>query len=209
MKNKGIFLTAALASLLSASSADSATIIPSGGITATAGSVFGPNDARFVASNTLDGIVTEGNRDSHQGTHWLALEGNLTETITFDLGGSYALSNMEVLNTSNTNWNDSETDTFTIAYSTDGVTYTAPSAPIALQDFDLGFQTVSLTGTASHVQLVVTNSGVVDGNHLGANAPNAEARVGLNEVRFFQVPEPSAGILGAFGALLLLRRRRR
>ena len=151
MKKHRFFLLTALAGFISASSAISATLIPSGGITATAGSVFGPNNALFVASNTLDGMTNEGNRDAHQGTHWLALEGIRTETITFDLGASYALSHMEVLNTSNTNWNDSETDTFTIALSTDGVSFSAPSAPIALQDFDLGFQNVPVTGTASHV----------------------------------------------------------
>lgn len=208
MKKIRLFFTAAALGSLASTIASAAVLIPSNTITATAGSVFGPNDARFVASNTLDGITTEGSRDAHAGNHWLALEGTLTETITFDLGGSYALSQMEMLNTSNTNWNDSETDTFTFALSTDGITFSAPSAPIALQDYDLGFQTVPVTGTATHVQLVVTNSGVVDGNHLGQDPPSNEARVGLNEVRFHQIPEPTAGILGAFGLLLMLRRRR-
>jgi len=159
-------------------------------ITATAGSVFGPDDARFVASNLLDGQLDEGNRNTHLGTHWIALEGTFTETITFDLGGSYSLIGLEMLNTSNSNWNDSETDTFTIATSGDGgATFSAPSDPIELQDYDLGFQYVPVQASgATHVQLVVTNTEEVDGNHDGDDPPTREARVGLNEVRFFTGP---------------------
>ena len=124
--------------------------------------------------------------DAHRGTHWLALQGTFTETVTFDLGGTYNLSTVEVLNTSNTNWNDSETDRFTVATSTDGgATFGAPGPEIELQDFTEGFQTVPLQASgATHVQLVVTNDGEVDGDP----PPLTEARVGLNEVRFFTGP---------------------
>ena len=154
-------------------------------ITATAGSTF-DDTGRFDVSNLLDGLFDEGNRDNHQGTHWIAAELTLTETVTFDLGGSYSLTNLEILNTSNTNWNDSETDRFTVATSTDGgATFSAPSAEIELQDFTEGFQSVPVQASgATHVQLVVTNDGTVDGDP----APTTEARVGLNEVRFFTGP---------------------
>ena len=72
-----------------------------------------------------------------------------------------------------------------IATSSDGgATYTPPSAPIELQDFALGPQLVPVDATATHVQLVVTNDQTVDGDP----PPLVEARVGLNEVRFFTGP---------------------
>ena len=208
MKKQLIILTSVVSILVLADPTEAAVLIPSGGITATAGSTFNASGL-FDASNTLDGLTNEGNRDAHLGTHWIAAEGVFTESITFALGSTYTLAEMQILNTSNTNWNDSETDTFTIAYSTDGTNFGAPSAAIALQDFDLGFQTVPLSGTASHVRLTVSNSQVVDGNQLGADPPAVEARVGLNEVRFSQIPEPGAVVLGCVGFLLMLRRRRR
>ena len=144
-------------------------------ITATAGSRF--NDTGlFDESNMLDGQTDEGNRDTHRGTHWIAGEGIFTETVTFALGGSYSLTNLEILNTSNSNWNDSETDTFTIATSSDGgSTYTAPSQPIELQEFVLGPQLIPVDASATHVQLVVTNNQTVDGDP----PPTVEARVGI------------------------------
>jgi hypothetical protein len=151
-------------------------------ITATAGSTF--NDSGlFDATNLLDGLIDEGNRDGHRGTHWIALEGTFTETVTFDLGDSYSLTNLEILNTSNTNWNDSETDRLTIATSTDGgTTYGDPSPEVLLQDFAEGFQRIPVQAAGvTHLQLVVTNDELVDGEP----APTVEARVGLNEVRFF------------------------
>ena len=41
---------------------------------------------------------------------------------------------------------------------------------------------------ATHLQLPVTNDQIADGNHLGEDPPAVEARVGLNEVRFFTGP---------------------
>ena len=213
MKNLLTSLAAA-AILYSASlSADAAILIDSSGITATAGS---QHSAPFPASNTVDGMTLEGFTNvgtagpparpaGHQNNHWISADSILTETITFDLGGTYNLSHLEVLNTSNTNWNDRETDTFTIQTSLDGGgNYGAASAPITLQDYTLGFQTVALTDTGvTHVRLNVTNDPLA-----GTNTGTADISVGLNEVRFFQVPEPTAGILGAIGVVLMLRRRR-
>ena len=73
-----------------------------------------------------------------------------------------------------------------------------------MQDYTLGFQNVPLTDTGvTHVRLNVTNDPLA-----GTNTGTADISVGLNEVRFFQVPEPTAAIFGAIGFLLMLRRRR-
>ncbi|MES2996082.1 MAG: PEP-CTERM sorting domain-containing protein [Verrucomicrobiota bacterium] len=45
-------------------------------------------------------------------------------------------------------------------------------------------------------------------NYFGAGGGGGGDRVGFSEVRFSQVPEPSAALLGSLGALALLRRRR-
>lgn len=158
------------------------TLIDPTGITATADSTY--NDSgTFDAENTLDGAFDEGNRDTHRGTHWISADGVFTETVTYDLGGSYSLSNISLLNTSNSNWNDSETDRLTFATSNDnGATFGATSPEIELQDFKLGFQTIPVDAAGvTHFQITVTNDGTVDGDP----APAGEARVGLNEIRFF------------------------
>ncbi|MES2996084.1 MAG: PEP-CTERM sorting domain-containing protein [Verrucomicrobiota bacterium] len=48
----------------------------------------------------------------------------------------------------------------------------------------------------------------VTDNYFGMGGGAGGDRVGLAEVRFSQVPEPSAALLGGLGALALLRRRR-
>jgi hypothetical protein len=157
-------------------------------VTAEAGSTFDASGT-FDASNLLDGETDEGNRDAHLGTHWLALEGTFTETVTFDLGSNYNLSGVRILNTSNSGWNDSETDTFTIATSTDGETFSDPSAAITALDFSAGVQAVPFAAeNITHVRLTVTNDNADD-------QETDDVRVGLNEVEFLGVPGPSPGIL--------------
>jgi hypothetical protein len=189
-------------------------LIDSSGITATA---TGSHSAPFPASNTLDGLTLEGFTNlgtagppvrpgGHQNNHWITPDGMLTSAITFDLGGTYELTRMEVLNTSNTNWNDRETDTFTIETSTDGGgSYSAPSSAITLQDYTLGFQNVPFNASGvTHVRLNVTND-----PGAGMNTGTTDSAVGLNEVQFYTIPEPSSAILLGLGSAFFLRRKRR
>ena len=165
-------------------------LIPPSQIIATAGSEF---SELFPPSNLHDDRILEGFKNTgdpgpperpanHQNNHWITPDGTLTETVTFDLGGTFDLTSIEILNTSNTNWNDRETDTFTIATSTDGGTsYSAPNDPVTLQDYTAGFQEVALAVTGvTHVQIIVTNDPAV-----GTDTGTPDTAVGLNEVRFF------------------------
>ena len=150
-------------------------------------------DGNFSAGNLVDDKTLEGFQGTgdlgpperpanHQNNHWITADTNLTASVTFDLGGSYDLTRIEVLNTSNTNWNDRETDTLTIETSSDGgENYGAPSAPVTIQDYTAGFQTipVSAPGT-THVRLNVENDPA-----LGTDSGTADVAVGLNEVRFY------------------------
>lgn len=189
-------------------------LIDSSGITATADAVF---SGAFEAANTLDGFTLEGFQNTgtegppvrpagHQNNHWITPDNTLSSSITYDLGGSYDLTRISVLNTSNTNWNDRETDTFTIQTSNDGgATYSGPSDPIPLQGYTEGFQDVPLTDTGvTHVRLNVTNDPA-----LGADTGTPDTAVGLNEVQFYEViPEPGAILLLGVGSLAFLRRKR-
>jgi hypothetical protein len=209
------FLPATILLATAPFSARAVVLIDSSGITATSNDAFG---AAFQPSNTLDGLTTEGFQNTgtvgpperpagHQNNHWITPDSVLSSAITFDLGGSYDLVQISVLNTSNTNWNDRETDTFTIQTSTDGGTsYSAPGAPISLQDYTLGFQEVGLVADGvTHVRLNVTNDPAA-----GVDTGTADVAVGLNEVQFFQaIPEPASLLLLAAGPALLLRRSRR
>ena len=212
MKSTKLALSAGLL-LATTTISQAAVLIDSSGITATAPSLAGD----FGPENTLDGLTLEGFTNAgtagpparpanHQGNHWIT-DGILSTSIIFDLGGAYDLAQLEVLNTSNTNWNDRETDTFTIETSTDGISYSAPSAAVTLQDYTLGFQTVPLIGTAiTHVRLNVTNDPAA-----GTNTGTGDVAVGLNEVRFFEanaIPEPTGALLSLIGSVFLLRRKR-
>lgn len=157
-------------------------------VTVVAGSTF-DESGTFDASNLLDGETSEGSRDAHQGTHWLAAPTTLSETVTFDLGSNYNLTGINILNTSNSGWNDSETDTFTIATSKDGENFTDPSAAITALDFSEGFQLIPFSAeSVTHVRLVVSNDDADDQD-------SDDVRVGLNEVQFRGTPGPSPGIL--------------
>lgn len=160
------------------------------GITVTAPTQY---SAAFGPSNLVDDITLEGATNlgdpgpperpaGHQNNHWITPDGILNETVTFDLGSSYDLTRIEVLNTSNSNWNDRETDTFTVATSADGgLSYSAPSDPVTLQDYTEGFQEVPLAANGvTHVQLAVTNDPLA-----GPDTGTPDVAVGLNEVRFY------------------------
>lgn len=192
---------------------DAVILIDSAGITATADNVY---NADFGAANTLDGMTLEGftgegtegppaRPAGHQNNHWITVDGVLSNSITFALGGTYHLAKLDILNTSNSNWNDRETDNFTIQTSSDdGATYSTAGAPITLQDYTLGFQEIPLMiDGVTHVRLNVTND-----PDSGTNSGTADSAVGLNEVRFYQVPEPGTALFGLLGFALLARRRR-
>jgi len=160
-------------------------------ISVTADSELVDGSGDFSVSNLVDDLILEGfQRDGdigpperpagHQSNHWMAIDDVFTAKATFDLGGAYDLKRLEILNTSNTNWNDAETNTFTVAASTDGGTiYSDPTAAITLQDYVDGFQVVPFVlNGVTHVEIEVTN---VEEN------PGEERRVGLNEVRFYTI----------------------
>lgn len=224
MKKTIIITTAALAVTCFT---NAASLINVAGVTSSAlangdGPVTG-----VIDGNTVEGWRNNGAYDSanpagafpgvgvvrpsgHQRNHF-ATENALSTSLTFDLGSAYNIEQINVLNTSNTAWNDRETDTFTIQYSTDGVNFDSESSSVSLQNYTAGFQEVPYEAIgATHVRLNLVNDPNINVGELQPGNPAGDAAVGLNEVQFIGtvVPEPSSVLLGVLSALCLVRRRR-
>jgi hypothetical protein len=60
-------------------SANCAGLVDPASIDVSAGSTHSKMTI-FAASNLVDGLTNEGNKDSHFGTHWLSRDGIFTET---------------------------------------------------------------------------------------------------------------------------------
>jgi len=131
---------------------------------------------------------------------------NATTTLTFDLGSAQTLDSLILWNGAEvwqgTYYNNRGLDSFTMSFSTDGVTFSdamsvdpmiaADGATFDAQVFAIG------DISAQYVRF----SDLVNGN---AN----DAHTAISEVRFTNVPEPSsAAILGLGGLALILRRRK-
>ncbi|MGJ8695175.1 MAG: PEP-CTERM sorting domain-containing protein [Verrucomicrobiaceae bacterium] len=216
--------------------ATGATLIDSSGIAVISDAAPDNNSANFAVTNVLDGETTEGWRNAtnydpnnpagafpgtgvnrpaqHQNNHYITEDGTQTAILTFDLGGTYDLERIDLLNTSNTAWNDRETATFSISSSTDGTNFASLVALTALQNYTDGFQAVSAVASGvTHVQITINNDSGT-GTEPGELSPGTlasanDTAVGLNEVRFYQtVPEPSSALLGGVALLGLLRRKR-
>ncbi len=90
----------------------------------------------------------------------------------------------------------------------------APGEP-AYTGFDLETTVGSTlpTGEFRFVRFEVNSTFVGDGitlptNDRGVNGSNGGDQASFGQIEFYQVPEPSTALLGAFGFLALLRRRR-
>ncbi len=130
--------------------------------------------------------------------------------LTFDLGGTYGLTKMVI-------WNEDQTyegpgargiKECTIEVSTDGIDYTPlPNT----NGEELGNYTLHPTDGSGGPYLATDNIGLggVTASHvrLTAHSSFGSPYMGLDEVRFYQVPEPSMLVLLAFGGLVLLGRR--
>jgi hypothetical protein len=158
----------------------------------------------FEAANVTDGSTT----DEFQYNYWLGREATQNESFTLDLGSEYALSEVRLRNTHNTDFNDRGTDEFVIyaATAVDGnnelilpYILTAGNLSDANGSVNLPTDVFGVVGTARYLQFVA----------LTANNPFGN--VGLNEIEVYgsPVPEPSSFALAGIAAtgLMFLRRR--
>ena len=205
-----LFAVAALASLaLAAPALAEVTVTP---VAVTASNTF-PFFGQYKASNLIDGSgLSGGLHDANYANMWMTDLGVDEATLTFDLGGVFNLSSLQV-------WNynfgveefastlDRASKAFTLSISLNGVDYAqvlagefarGTGAPLAAEVF-------SFSGQARYVQLTL------DGNHQAYPETYGYAPVGLSEVRFGAVPEPTtwALLIAGFGATGAVLRRRR
>ena len=201
------------AAIALASPAAAATIAPVG---VEASSTF-THYNQYKAENLINGSGMVGDlHDAGFTNMWMTDLGVDAATLTFDLGGLYKLAGLTV-------WNynfgveeyastlDRAANAFTLAISTDGVTYT----DILADNFSRGTgkllagESYGLSGAARFVRLNLT------GNHQSDPATYGYAPVGLSEVRFegSAVPEPATWAMmiigfGAAGSAVRVSRRR-
>ena len=203
----------AAAAIALASPAVAATIAPIG---VEASSTF-THYNQYKAENLINGSGMVGDlHDAGFTNMWMTDLGVDAATLTFDLGGLYKLAGLTV-------WNynfgveeyastlDRAANAFTLAISTDGVTYT----DILADNFSRGTgkllagESFGLSGAARFVRLNLT------GNHQSDPATYGYSPVGLSEVRFegSAVPEPATWAMmiigfGAAGSAVRAARRR-
>lgn len=132
--------------------------------------------------------------------------GGLPQIFIIDLGGTFPLTDFVIWGYHNNDTQNNNASTITLEFSTDGgTTYgglqTVNTTPAIRSGGPA--QTLSLTPVdADFVRLTVTDNFHGEAGGIGGD------RVGLAEFRFIAIPEPTTALLGAFGLLAFLRRRR-
>lgn len=219
MKSKLPIFLAILLALLSPAVHAAIVITPTGATsTSTIGSprtIDAAIDGTLLSSGGTSGdILSETVTFAGSAGHWLSSinaiddDSNFrstTEVLTFDLGGTFDVDTMYL-------WPYIRSErvrgirTLDISFSTNGgISYDTTLAAGTFADFtiddqsgDQPVQTRSFTvqSGVTHIQLSnLTTFGSTN-------------YIGISELRFGAIPEPSAALLGGLGLLALLRRRR-
>jgi len=140
------------------------------------------------------------------GDYFLAGSPGTPAVVSLDLGTSYEISDFVFWGYHFGAPNGNEAREFSLEFSNDGGTsFSAPvvvANPLSVYAADQA-STLSLgaTFTADTVRMTVTD------NHFGGASPGGD-RIGIGEVKFIAIPEPSTSLLVGLAGLALLRRRR-
>ena len=191
--------------------------IPITGATATQFS------GQFPPAKAFDGLTNESSPGPgpHTDTYWLSENGLFSDTITFDLDltdapGGWSITQVDIVNTSNSGWNDRETDLFGLevfdSSANAWVEVVPDGTPIGVYWPDTKNVVVSGVNNITRLRLNVENDPLIGPGPPAGVGGNADAATGLNEVIIFGdlIPEPSSLVLLSIaGGILLLGRRRR
>jgi hypothetical protein len=188
---------------LATSAANAALVItPTGAIASSQYS--GSYDAgNLIDDSALSGTAPHTIGDTHTAalvdTAWLSANETLPQTVTFDLGSSYLLTDMHIWQYANGTANYSKD--IKVQFSTTGTGGAFGSdvdITLANGANTVSAQTFAIPSiTANAVKFTITTREGGPGNY-----------VGLSEVKFSAIPEPGSALLGGLGLLMLLRRRR-
>lgn len=146
------------------------------------------------------------NNPNGSGDYFLASSPGTRAIVTLDLGGTFALTDLVYWGYHFGASNGNEVREFSLEFSSDGGgTFGGPvtvSSPLSTYAIGTAV-TLPLGGTftADTVRATFTD------NHFGGDAAGGD-RLGLGEVKFVAVPEPSTTLLGGLALLGLIRRKR-
>jgi hypothetical protein len=194
--------TAVLAGVIIAPASAQELITPTGAIASSQYS--GSYDAgNLIDDSALSGTAPHTIGDTHTAalvdTAWLSSGATLPQTVTFDLGSSYLLTDMHIWQYANGTANYSKD--IKVQFSTTGTGGAFGSdvdITLANGANTVSAQTFAIPSiTANAVKFTITSRAGGPGQY-----------VGLSEVKFSAIPEPGSALLGALGLLMLLRRRR-
>lgn len=199
---------------LTACAASAATLVTPTGITSSTTDTDTFVVGNLINNSGLSNTVTEANyttvtHTTNASTSWVTAdpapgggdyfgEGNPNPVLTIDLGGTYNLTNFIYWGYNN-GGTGNEAKSFTLSFSTTGIGGTFSGNQLFTQETARG------NGTAGNFTLAETSANAV---RITITDNFGLDRVGLSEVKFLAVPEPSAALLGGLGLLALLRRRR-
>ncbi|MFN0126816.1 MAG: PEP-CTERM sorting domain-containing protein [Verrucomicrobiales bacterium] len=134
--------------------------------------------------------------------------------LTFDLGSDRELSEISVWGYTSGNTNGVKDFSLKFGTSAEGaaqigtsITFNPSFTPVTRDDVPRNSFPFSETVTARFVQMTLTDNYFVAPGDIAPN--NGGDRVGMGEVAFRVIPEPSTALLSALAGLGLLRRRRR
>jgi uncharacterized protein (TIGR03382 family) len=202
------YLSKSIAILALSTAAFAAPIITysSAAITCT-----GSFNALFPCSNINDNQVNDFDGTPSTRPYWLGRQRTALATITIDLGSDFTLSQLDLYNTSNRQYEDRATLDFRVWISSTPVTPTI-GAGDTFGTLILDSTLTNFTGDPNPVQSFTTFLGNPSGRYLTFRADSSDTQgSGLSELDVFGTPEPGTTVLMAAGvfALAVLGRRRR
>ena len=204
-KLRPLTATAAL-SAASAITASAAIVITPDSVTATtslrsASPISATIDGTGLVSTVGDISTWTHAVNDPQGNYWLSGRNagkNGNEVITFDLGGTFDVEGLYLWQYTLENSTNRQIVDATLTFSTDGINYSN----------SIAWNPALVTTSTAYTPENFTFTAVEDVTHIKMLVENSSDFVGLAEIRFSAVPEPSAALLSGFALLGLLRRRR-